>query len=335
VAKLLKLIQNEWMKLWRKKATWIMLIMLIVIVIGMAGLNKWISSKYGSTEDSTGGTVTIENAEGKDAPKLSWKEQEKAIVAENDKMLKEDGLSKDEKEDLIEKNSISEYRLKNDIAPESDMSTESFVLNSSGMLSLVTMFVVVIAAGIVAIEFSEGTIKMLLTRPVKRWKILTSKFATVLLFGIVMAAVTWITSTIIGFMLFDTSGESYLKWNGSEVVEQSIWLRSLYLYLIASVNIFVTATFAFMIGSVFRSNALAIGISMFLWFMGSTIVVFLSKYEIVKYLFFTYTDLTQFVNGYVIVEGTTMALALAVLSVYVIIFMVISYIVFTKRDITA
>lgn len=90
-----------------------------------------------------------------------------------------------------------------------------------------------------------------------------------------------------------------------------------------------------MIGSVFRSNALAIGISMFLWFMGSNIVLFLRKYEFVKYLFFTYTDLTQFVYGTGLVEGTTMTLALAVLSVYVIIFMAISYFVFTKRDITA
>ncbi|MGE7624266.1 ABC transporter permease subunit [Viridibacillus sp. NPDC096237] len=335
MAKLLKLIQNEWMKLWRKKATWIMLIMLIVLVIGLAGLNKWISSKNSAEDDSTGGAVTTEKAKGKDAPKLSWQEQEKIAIAENKKTLKEDGLSKDEKENLIEKNSISEYRLKNDIAPENEASMESFVLDSSGMLSLVTMFVVVIAAGIVAIEFSEGTIKMLLTRPVKRWKILTSKFATVLLFGIAMAAVTWITSVIIGLILFDSSGVGYLKWNGSEVVEQSIWLRSLYLYLISSVNIFVTATFAFMIGSVFRSNALAIGISMFLWFMGSNVVLFLRKYEFVKYLFFTYTDLTQFVYGTGLVEGTTMALALTVLSVYVVIFMAISYIVFTKRDITA
>lgn len=332
---MLKLIQNEWMKLWRKKATWIMLIMLIALAIGMGGINKWIASKNSSADDSTGGAVTIEKAEGKDAPKLSWQEQEKVTIAENEKTLKEAGLSKDEKEEIVEKNSISEYRLKNDIAPEDETSMESFVLGSHGLLSVVTMFVVVIAAGIVAIEFSEGTIKMLLTRPVNRWKILTSKFATVLLFGIVMAAVTWIFSVIVGLILFDSSGVGYLKWNGSEVVEQSIWLRSLYLYLISSVNIFVTATFAFMIGSVFRSNALAIGISMFLWFMGSNVVLLLSKYEFVKYLFFTYTDLTQFVYGTPFVEGTTMSLALAVLSVYVVIFMAISYIVFTKRDVTA
>ncbi|MBK3496631.1 ABC transporter permease [Viridibacillus sp. YIM B01967] len=331
---MLKLVQNEWMKLWRKKATWIMLIMLVLFTIGTAGIMKWVSnSDFG---DSTGGNVSVKKVDGGEkAPELTWQEVEKANIAEKDKMLKEDGLSKADKEEWNKQKSISEYRLKKDLPPDSEMTSESFMLSSISTLAIATMLTIVIAAGIVASEFSEGTIKMLLTRPVKRWKILTSKLLTVLLYGVAMAVVTWITSSIVGFILFDSSGVNYLKWNGDEVVEQSIWIRSLYLYLLSSINIFVTAIFAFMIGSVFRSNALAIGISMLIWFMGGTIVFFLKNYEIVKYLFFTYTDLTQFATGNVLVEGTTMPLAFAVLSVYMVIFMAISYIVFTKRDITA
>ena len=55
------------------------------------------------------------------------------------------------------------------------------IMDSAGIGSIVVLLTVIVAAGIVASEFSQGTIKMLLSRPVKRWKILTSKYLTVIL----------------------------------------------------------------------------------------------------------------------------------------------------------
>ncbi|UZN01022.1 ABC transporter permease [Lysinibacillus sp. MHQ-1] len=52
------------------------------------------------------------------------------------------------------------------------------------MLTLVTLFTVITAASIVSSEFSTGTIKMLLTRPMSRAKVLTSKLLTTFLFGL-------------------------------------------------------------------------------------------------------------------------------------------------------
>ena len=58
------------------------------------------------------------------------------------------------------------------------------------------LLTVIVAAGIVASEFTQGTIKMLLSRPVKRWKILTSKYVTVILFGILLMLVGFIVSIL-------------------------------------------------------------------------------------------------------------------------------------------
>ena len=52
-------------------------------------------------------------------------------------------------------------------------SREDVILGAIGIMSLVILLMIIASAGIVASEFSQGTIKMLLSRPVKRWKILT------------------------------------------------------------------------------------------------------------------------------------------------------------------
>lgn len=41
---MLNLIRNEWMKLWQKKATWIIVVMLVAILIGVGGIMKWVQS---------------------------------------------------------------------------------------------------------------------------------------------------------------------------------------------------------------------------------------------------------------------------------------------------
>ena len=139
---------------------------------------------------------------------------------------------------------------------------------------------------------------MLLSRPVKRWKILTSKYMTVILFGIFLMLVGSLFLYCGAFIFFQSGNGQELVWNGKEVVEVSVWGKGLYMLLLSFANVFVTATFAFMIGSVFRSSSLAIGLSLFIYFMGSTLVMFLAKYEIVKYIVFTHMDLTIYETGY-------------------------------------
>lgn len=97
----------------------------------------------------------------------------------------------------------------------------------------------------------------------------------------------------------------------------------------------MSTLFAFFIGSVFRSSSLAIGLTMFLSFMGQMIVSLLSNYEIVKYIWITHTNLNQHVTGNLLVEDITMRFSLAVLAIYAVLFTVMSYLSFMKRDVTA
>ncbi|MFS0689500.1 ABC transporter permease [Sporosarcina sp. 179-K 8C2 HS] len=257
MAKLLKLMQNEWMKLWHKKGTWIMVGILITITSGMMALMKWIS-----TQNSNG------------------------------------------------------------------MTRQGMIQDPSSLGGTVLLLTVIVAAGIVASEFSQGTIKMLLTRPVKRWKILLSKFLTVNLFGMFLMLIGYVVYILLALLLFKSgAGEGMSSW--------SVWSKSLYMLLLSFGSVFVTATFAFTIGSVFRSSSLAIGLSLFIYFTGSTISALLSQYEIAKYLLFTHMDLTQFETGMMLIPDLTMPFSFAVLAVYIVAFLGISFTTFVKRDVTA
>ncbi|WP_075619523.1 ABC transporter permease [Paenisporosarcina indica] len=315
---MLNLIRNEWMKLWHKKATWIMTIILVIMLIGIAGIMKWATSNMQQAEETH-----------------SWEEN----LAENQAMLKAElsnpNIGKAEKESLEEELALTEYRLDNNRAPLDPNSRESYVVNSHSMLSMVTLFVVIAAASIVATEFSQGTIKMLLSRPVKRWKILTSKYLTSILFALFLIVVAIVSTIIAGYLFYDSSGGSLLEYKAGSVVEISYWGRVLTLYGLQFVGVLIYTTFAFMMGSVFRSSSLAIGLSIFLLFMGPNVVFFLSRFEFTKYILFTHTDLTGYITGNMFIQGISMPFSIAVLAVYVLIFLVISYWSFIRRDVTA
>lgn len=290
--------------------------LLVVVLFASAGITKWIESTA-------------------PAPDADWQE-----MAEMDMMMAQDqlqnpDLGQAQSEYYEGQAAIAEYRLANDAAPFEYTSFQQQLLDGHMMLSLVTLFTVIVGAGIVASEFSQGTIKMLLTRPVKRWKILTSKYITTILFALLFAVLTLVSIAVSSLLFFGTGDGTFLTWNGSEVVEGSYFAEALKLAALSFASTWMIGTFAFMLGTVFRSSSLAIGVSIFLMFVGVQVVFLLQRFEIVKYYLFTHTDLTQFYTGFMPVPDITMGMSLIVLAVYFLLFMAISYWTFSKRDVTA
>lgn len=315
---MLKLIQNEWMKLWSRKMTWIMAALLVVVVFAGIGITKWM------------------NSTAPDNANENWQDNAQAEIANSTIMLEEEPDLSEPQIDYYEgRIAIAEHRLENDIPSMEYASMQQQVIDTHMMMSLVTLLAVIVAGGIVASEFSQGTIKMLLTRPVKRWKILTSKYITVLLFAIVLTVILLISTALAGLLFFGFSDGTFLVWNGSEVAETSFWLEALKLAALKFSSVWMISTFAFMLSTVFRSSSLAIGLSIFLMFTGIQAVFLLQNYEIVKYYLFTHTDLTQFFTGNFMVSDITIQMSIAVLAVYFLVFMAISYWTFSRRDITA
>ncbi len=305
-----------------------MVAILVIVVGGMLVLLRWISSLEDGQAES--GNVSIEA----ETASPDWRMQTEAEKAALTQQLSDPSLKKTERAELEEQRDIAEYRLKEDAAPYGEFDREQMIMDSSGIGQIAILFSVIMAAGIVATEFSEGTIKMLLARPVKRWKVLTSKYAASILFGALLMLVGFAVSVVLSYLLFPSGDGAELAVKGGNVVEVSIWGRAIYYLALSFVTVIVYTTFAFMVGSVFRSGALAIGLSLFIYFMGGTVSMLLSKYAIAKYLFFSHELVSQ-AQGMTLIEGMTMPFSATVLAVYTILFLVVSYFIFTQRDIKA
>lgn len=314
----LKLIYNEQMKLYIRKSTWIMYIILAVLVIGGAV----IISVYGEDLSKPTGD--------------NWREE---LQAENESLLKEnEEVGEDEgfiitiNNDTIAENN---YYLEHDIKPVS-YGAWTYVHENQGLLSLVSLLTIIVAAGIVANEFRWGTIKLLLIRPISRSKILLSKYISVLIFAFVTSIFLYVFSFMIGAIFFGIEGANphilLSTEPGFEYVSIIGDILSTYGYKV--INLVMMATFAFMISTVFRNSSLAIGLAIFLMMAGTQIVFIFAERSWAKYILFANTDLTQYKAGNTpMLEGMTLGFSVSVLVVYYAIFIVLSWIVFTKRDV--
>lgn len=203
--------------------------------------------------------------------------------------------------------------------------TESFTIYLS------TIFTVIIAADIVAGEFAGGTIKLLLIRPWSRGKILLSKFTSLILFGLLCAGITAVAGIAMSLLLF--SGNTGL----SDGFAGSSMNNSLLLLLTDTIQALVISLIAFMLSTVFRSGGLAIGLSLMLLFTKDIFGFIFNpeRFEWAKYLLFLHIDLSGYIQSPVGPGGVGLGFSITILVVYCLLFMLISWLAFTKRDVAA
>lgn len=217
---------------------------------------------------------------------------------------------------------------------------EAMQIDSSLMFFLVMIFSVVIAAESVAGEFTRGTIKLLLIRPWSRSSILLSKFVSVVLFSVVLTLLTYALSFTVNYAYFGATNavDSVIPELNAGVgtmfseLGQLIWTNY--------VSTLVVIAIAFMLSSALRSNGLAIGLSMAIIFTSDlwTHLFLMIDQPWIKYVLFLHLNLQDYVNGHtgpISEHPMTLGFALGVLAVYFIVFNLISWTVFRKRDITA
>lgn len=310
----MKLIYNEITKIYILKSTWMMYIILAAIILGIGIMVHSVGDMKEDYSQST------------------WRTE---LEAENESLTKEmekEEIFQDINSVIIEQNN---YYLENDIQPVG-YGAWQFVMENELLVSIVSLLTIIIAAGIVANEFRWGTIKLLLIRPISRSKILVSKYAAVLLFALNTLLFVVVFSWIIGALFFGVEGlnPSIAIEKGNRLEYVSVIDEIITGYGYKLVNLVMMATFAFMISSIFRNSALAIGISVFLMMAGNSIVMFLAKHTWAKYILFANTDLSQYTKGSApLIEGMTLTFSILILLIYFVVFLIASWGVFTKRDV--
>jgi ABC-2 type transport system permease protein len=313
---MIALIQNEMMKIFGKMASWIFMIVIVLAVL-IAGI---IYMKFSGE------------------PNPNWREDIQAEIT----MLENQLPSAPEEEKPLIQTQIDqnqEYLDKN-INPTAKTNWHFMNDVVIGVSSLVTLFVVVVGSANVAAEFSDGTIKQLLIRPHRRWSILLSKYIAVIIYALLLVATLVVSGYIIGLILFGSGDfnmkifEVTLEGRKEAIVGTQFFLKMLY-YL---PSLLIIMSIAFMLSTLFKSQALAVGIGIFVLFFSSTlggiILMLADKYVWAKFLIFPHLDLTVYALQERILEDITLPFSLSILALYYAIFMIVTFFFFQKRDIS-
>lgn len=119
-----------------------------------------------------------------------------------------------------------------------------------------------IASDIVSSERSTGTIKMLLTRPIRRWKVLLSKWIVLMMFTGIIVLLTALLSYLISGLVFGYGGWTYpiftgFSLTGTDVNFETVHTVPSWLYMLMQLGLvwfssIVVAALGFMISVLVR-----------------------------------------------------------------------------------
>ncbi|MGO0062274.1 ABC transporter permease subunit [Brevibacillus fluminis] len=311
---MVSLLRNENMKLYARLQTWLMVLILLLAIGGIGFLDVY---SKGSPDPAQW--------------QSSVQQQTAALQAQ---LLQESDPGA--RAQLEEQIKLNAYALEHGIAPD-PYSMWSYTLMGTKLIPLVSIFVIVVAGGIVANEHAWGTVKNLLVKPYSRSKILLSKYMSVMQFALFLLLIvivgTYLCKGI--FYGFAPIPFHHLSVNGAGLVQdENMALYLLKTYGLASIELFFMATFTFMLSSMFRNQALAIGLGLIVQFTGGAITqTFVGQYSWLKYSLFANTSLSMYGEGTPLLPDMTIGFSIAVLLAYYIVFMAMAWIAFTKRDV--
>jgi ABC-2 type transport system permease protein len=209
---------------------------------------------------------------------------------------------------------------------------------------LLPLLVAILGSDIVSAESAEGTDKLLLTRPVRRWKILASKLVTLWIFATLTLLCGAILSYAISAPVLPRAGWTAPMFNGFQVARGAfklddvrqlpLWRDTLIAYGLEWYALIAVATIALMLSVLFRSSAAAIG-TMLAALIGGTILTRISPdWTTGKYLFVSALPLADYYSGqpppY---EEMTMTFCIVLLGVWAIGALIVSFAIFTRRDV--
>jgi ABC-2 type transport system permease protein len=314
---LVNLVLNENMKIYRRVRTWILVGLMVAFVL-FVNFIEW-------------------HSDGKKAEGEGWRAALQQENQQYSKILKQPELGEDDRTFYEQQIAVNDYHLEKNIR-STDGTMWDGVNGSAQMMIVITIFTIIIAGDSLAGEFSSGTIKLLLIRPASRVKILVSKYISFLMFGMLLLLTLFVLSIVVNGILY---GFGYMDLPlismtaEGEIVERNMVLNLWKTYMLNGISTVMYVTMAFTISSAFRSSAMAIGFSIGALFAGNIVLEALQRFDWSKYLLFANTDLTQYLNGHPFQEGMTMSFSIGVLVVYFLVFNLVSWLLFTRRDVAA
>jgi ABC-2 type transport system permease protein len=215
--------------------------------------------------------------------------------------------------------------------------------NVAGFL-LLPLLIATLGSDVVSAEHAEGTDKLLLTRPVRRWKVLASKLITLWIFTTLTllcgAALAWLISAPVlpgggwGAPIFSGFQISEKALKLDAVRQLPLWKDALIAYGLEWYALLTVAAISLMLSVIFRSSAASIG-TMLASLIGGTILTRISPdWTAGKYLFVSALPLADYYSGQAPpYDGMSIAFCVALLGAWAVAALMAAFILFTTRDV--
>lgn len=267
---------------------------------------------------------------------------------------------------LREKITKSNFLLNNNILDENIASTFSFGVNTSETTNafdylyfaleiqsiFIVAFVVIIGAGMIAKEHSEGTIKLLAIRPYSRNKIMLSKILATILVAFIFLAVGVFVSFIAGSIIYGASIQNMLIILNSNlpIVLPNILVMLIYLLLLF-VKIIFYAMLAIMISTLIKSFVVSVLLSSGIYILNLILTFVTRGASWLKFNIFANLDVFKYFGGSFsnlnisnnpinmlfsssVFQDTNIFIPIIILILSIFVFSLTTFITFKKRDIS-
>ncbi|MDP7979216.1 ABC transporter permease [Bacillus sp. WLY-B-L8] len=321
------LVYNEAEKIYRKKR--IVVVMLILAIL----IPIFVYAQYREVQ------TTIKRLGTND-----WKVSLQQQIVDSQNRLNNSRLPEEWKSWLKVRVQQQQYYLEHNInpsAPGAPTFVRMFI--EQGITLFIPLLVMIVAIDIVSGERSDGTMKMLLTRPIRRWKILLSKYVTMVLFislilllvgvlsyafsGIVFGYAGWDLPVLTGFVTEkDTLNTSFVH-----LIPQ--WQYIVMAYGLAWFVAIVVGTISFMVSVLIRNTPAGMGVMLAALIAGGILNNFATSWEGAKYIFSVNLSLTDYLSGQLpALQGLSMSFSLLNLTIWAVVSLMIAFAVFTKQD---
>jgi len=331
MTEMIRLVFNEIEKMVRKKR-----ILVIFLILGIL-IPIFVYAQLQQTEE------TIKRLGTDD-----WRVALQQKIVDQQNRLNSTGIPEEWKSWLKVQIDQEQYYLDNNINPTTPGAPtfiRKLIEQSIGWL-LLPLLVMVITIDIISGERSDGTIKLLLTRPVKRWKILLSKYFSICLLisfllvlygvmaylasGFVFGFKGWTVPVLTGFVIKNNS----LITDSVQLIPQ--WQYIIMAFGLAWFVCIIIGTLSFMVSVLVRTTPAAMGIMLAALITGSVLSGLATSWSGAKYFFSVNLGLTDYLVGQLpSIEGLNMQFSLINLSVWGISAFIIAFITFTKQDMLA
>lgn len=325
--KFLPLVENEVLKLWKRRRFRLVLLILVGLVGTIVFAQSQSREKFGSRKD--------------------WRVDTQERVARMRNWLRQGRMPESQRNWMNFEISRLQYHLDRDIDPEAvsgPLFTRGFA-NAASYL-LLHLLAIVFAADVVSSEFSQGTIKLLLTRPISRARVLASKLAALLLAIGLTVLVGGCVAYLFGGLAYGYKGwgapiltgfrQTGGTFDASAVRSVPLWQDAIAVFGLAWFAAAVVAVIGFLTSVLLRSTAASMGTMFAALILGTILPRLAPTWAFQKYLFPTNLPLPDYYSGSPPpIPGMTIEFSVLMLALWGIGAAVVAFIVFVRRDVLA